>query len=259
MNPLSLKRFRSRHAARGFTLVELMIALVIGLFLTGGLLTLVFAMRRSTTNQAGMSQLQDDLRMGMSILTSAVQSAGYYPNPLANTAISMFPAVGAFAPGQSITGTHTNATTPDTFTVRYATAGSSTPLVKDNTINCAGQMSTTPAMWTMTLQVDTVNSVLQCVLSDGVNPNVTLNLVTGVTNMQVSYGVQSSPLTPTNSADSYMTADAITAALWPAVVSVKITLTYANPLKNQPGQSLVGPTIQFTRVIAVMNNTGVDT
>jgi type IV pilus assembly protein PilW len=259
MNPLSVKRFRSRRAAHGFTMVELMIALLIGLFLTGGLLTLVFAMRRSTTNQAGMSQLQDDLRMGMSILTNAVQSAGYYPNPLLNTAATIFPAVGAFSPGQSITGTHPGGTTPDTFTVRYATAGSSTPLVKDNTINCAGQTSATAAMWTMTLQVDTVNSVLQCVLSDGVNPAVTVNLVTGVSNMLVQYGVQSSAATPTNSADSYMTADAITAALWPAVVSMKITLTYANPLKNQPGQSLVGPTIQFTRVITVMNNTGVDT
>jgi type IV pilus assembly protein PilW len=258
MNPLSIKRFRSRRAAHGFTLVELMIALLIGLFLTGGLLTLVFAMRRSTTNQAGMSQLQDDLRMGMSILTNAVQSAGYYPNPLLNTAVSMFPPVGTtFAPGQSITGTHTSAATPDTFTVRYATAGSNTALVKDNTINCAGQTSTTPATWTMTLQVDTANSVLQCVLSDGVNPNVTLNLVTGVTNMQVLYGVQSSTLTPTNSADSYMTASTIPAALWPNVVSMKITLTYANPLKNQPGQTAT--TIQFTRVITVMNNTGVDT
>jgi type IV pilus assembly protein PilW len=261
MKTLTLGHLRSRRATRGFTLVELMIALLIGLFLTGGLLTLVFAMRRSTTTQAGLSQLQDDQRMGMSILTNAVQSAGYYPNPFLNTASTFFlvtTVAPVFAAGQSITGTHTNATTPDTFTVRYTTAGTSAPLVKDNTINCAGQTSTTQKTWTQTFNIDTTNQVLRCVLFDGTTTS-TVNLVTGVTNLQVLYGVQSSGSTPANSADCYMTADTITAALWPRVVSVKVTLTYVNPLKNQPGQSTVGTTIDFTRVITVMNNTGVDT
>ena len=263
MKSLTFKHLRSRRAARGFTLVELMIALLIGLFLTAGLLTLVFAMRRSTTTQNGLSQLQDDLRMGMSILTNAVQSAGYYPNPYLNTATTFFTTTTVapiFASGQSITGTHINATTPDSLTVRFTTAGSATPLVKDNTINCAGQTSTTQKTWTNTFNIDPVNQVLQCVLSDGVNPATTLNLVTGVTNMQVLYGVPTLAATPASSADSYLTADLVTAgSLWPKVVSVKVTLTYVNPLKNQPGQTSIGTTINFTRVIAVMNNTGVNT
>ena len=48
---------------RGFTLVELMIAVVIGLFLVGGLLTLVQAMKRTTVSQSGLSQLQENERM----------------------------------------------------------------------------------------------------------------------------------------------------------------------------------------------------
>jgi type IV pilus assembly protein PilW len=263
MNKLSLSFFRSRHAARGFTLVELMIALLIGLFLTGGLLTLVFAMRRSSTTQSGMSQLQDDQRMGMSILTNAVQSAGYYPNPFANTASTFFLAAAPLVAGQSLYGTHTSTTTAaDTLVVRYTTAGTATAGVKDNVINCAGQTSTTQKTWTQTFSIDQTNNVLQCVLSDGVNPSTTLNLVTGVTNLQVLYGVPTLPGTPASSADSYLTADQLTAATWPKVVSVIVTLTYVNPLKNQPGQSSAGAaittTINFSRVITVMNNTGVD-
>jgi type IV pilus assembly protein PilW len=265
MSNISLAHLRSRRAAGGFTLVELMIALLIGLFLTGGLLTLVFAMRRSSTTQAGMSQLQDDERMGMSILTNAVQSAGYYPNPLLNTALTFFP-VTTVAPvfgtaGQSMTGTHTSATVPDTLAVRYTTAGSATANVHDNTINCLGQTSTTQKTWTQTFQIDTTNNVLQCVFNDGVNPNVTVNLVTGVSNLQVLYGIATTTTAP-STADSYVNATQIAAGGWSKVVSVMVTLTYVNPLKNQPGQSSVGaaiqPTIDFKRVIALMNNTGVD-
>ena len=267
MNKLSLTHLRKRRATGGFTLVELMIALLIGLFLTGGLLTLVFAMRRSSTTQAGMSQLQDDERMGMSILTNAVQSAGYYSNPLVNTAASMFPVTTTGTifgtAGQSITGTHTSATVPDTLSVRYTTAGSATANIHDNTINCLGQTSTTQKTWTQTFRIDTTNKVLQCVFNDGVNPAVTVNLVTGITNFQVLYGIATNTAVP-STADSYVTANSIPAgaAGWPKVVSVVVTLTYVNPLKNQSGQSSAGlaitSTIDFQRVIALMNNTGVN-
>ena len=47
MSPLDrLQRRKPARAARGFTFVEIMVALALGLFLIGGLLTLVQAMRR---------------------------------------------------------------------------------------------------------------------------------------------------------------------------------------------------------------------
>ena len=52
-------------AQRGFTLVELMIALLIALFLIGGLVTLVGAMKITFANQNGLSQLQESERMAM--------------------------------------------------------------------------------------------------------------------------------------------------------------------------------------------------
>jgi len=60
----------------------------------------------------------------------------------------------------------------------------------------------------------------------------------------------------TNSVDAYLDATAMTAAYWGKVLSVKIRLTFANPMFGQPGQP---QTIQFERVVDVMNKTGVST
>jgi prepilin-type N-terminal cleavage/methylation domain-containing protein len=46
-----------RIAQSGFTLVELMIAVTIALFLVGGLVTLVDGMKRASLSRDGMSQL----------------------------------------------------------------------------------------------------------------------------------------------------------------------------------------------------------
>jgi hypothetical protein len=56
----------------------------------------------------------------------------------------------------------------------------------------------------------------------------------------------------------------MTTAYWTAIRSVKITVYFNNPLVSptgalQAGQGTVGATIPFTRVITVMNATGVDT
>ena len=246
---------------KGFTLVELMIAILIGLFLAGGLLTLVQAMKRTTTSQAGLSQLQDNVRMSMNLIANSIQSAGYYPNPLVNTASTFFVAqtapanvatgAVALAAGQSMTGSVNNMNTAlgDQITVRYTTAGA------DNVLSCAGATSATPATWSQTFVID-ANQNLVCSLYDGAN-SVIVPLVNGVTKLQVVYGVQTNGSTQYNSADTYLPASLMTAAYWAAVRSVKVTLTFNNPLKGQPGQAQ--STLQFTRVITVMNTTGVDT
>lgn len=254
-----------RHM-RGFTLVELMIAVLIGLFLTAGLLTLVQAMKRTTASQSGLSQLQDNERMAMSLIATVVQSAGYYPNPMVNSASTFFTATTVapiFAAGQSMTGTHSASAPGDTLTARYTTAGA------DNILNCAGVTSATQKTWTATLSID-ANQNLQCVLFDGTT-TTTVQLINGVTNLQIVYGVQTNGGALYNSADTYLDAAAVTAGnYWPVVRSVKVTLSFNNPLAVQAGaqgnaQGNTGTTtpfnatIFFTRVITVMNKTGVDT
>src|ERR1700734_1114330 len=79
---------------RGFTLIELMIALLIGLFLLGGLMTLVQDNRRSFSTQNQLSQLQDAERVAVTIMTDVIQAAGYFPDPTSNPAPSSLPVVG---------------------------------------------------------------------------------------------------------------------------------------------------------------------
>jgi type IV pilus assembly protein PilW len=258
IRPPSHSASASGSLHRGFTLVELMIAILIALFLCGGLLTLVQAMKRTSGVQSGLSQLQDNERMAMTLIADVIQSTGYFPNPTINTAASSFPIVPPFTTaGQSLigTGNWTDPAPGNSITVRYTTAGTA---AGDNTINCTGNPSVAPTSFTNTFSVDVATGSLICALNGG----APVFLVGGVTDLQIYYGVQTNPGVSNNSADTYLDANTVSAGnYWAQVISVKITLTFVNPLYGTlAGQSLTVPqTIPFTRVIDVMNRTGVTT
>src|ERR1700730_1410144 len=111
---------RLGRGQRGFTLVELMVTVAIALFLLGGLLTILQNVRSAYNNQQSLSQLQDQQRIAMTVITDVIQAGGYFPDPVAWTATSSLPAAGAYQQGQAFTGTHA-AGVPDTIGVRYRT------------------------------------------------------------------------------------------------------------------------------------------
>ncbi|MGO9038370.1 MAG: PilW family protein [Steroidobacteraceae bacterium] len=248
------------NSERGMTLVELMVAIMIGLFLTGGLLTLVQAMKRTTVNQSGLSQLQDNERMAMTLITDVIKSTGYYSNPLLNTAVSSFPVVNYNAnanftyAGQALVGTGAYAAGTNVVTSRYATTGA------DNIINCTGNTSAVAATFVNTFSLDG-NGNLQCTLIVNGGQPTTVPLISGIQKMQIYYGVQTNGAAGTNSVDTYMDAASVTAAgYWNSVKSVQVTLWFVNPMFGQPGQTNANlQTIPFTRVIAVMDKNGVTT
>ena len=108
-------RMRPARNARGFTLVELMVTVAIALFLLGGLLTIVQTVRQSNISQQALAQLQDEQRFTITVITDAIQSAGYFANPLTDTirnfgaAPNPAPTTGtaAFLVGSAFTGFHT--------------------------------------------------------------------------------------------------------------------------------------------------------
>src|SRR5450755_1321245 len=116
---------RRRRAQQGFTLVELSIAVLIGLFLLGGLLTLVQDMRRTFGAQNLLGQLQDNERLAMTLIADVIQAAGYYPDPAANTDKTTFTGAAPFNQsglGQAITGAHVAAAPGDSISVQFNTA-----------------------------------------------------------------------------------------------------------------------------------------
>jgi type IV pilus assembly protein PilW len=246
------------RATRGFTLVELMVAVTISLFLTGGLLTLVQAMKATAVTQNAMSQLQDNERMAMTLIADVIQSAGYFPNPAVNTAALLMPNTAPYTfAGQSLvgSGSGTAAAPGDTISVRYVTGGTNAPN-NDYTINCFGATSTTQTVYsnTFSLQADPNGGWdLVCSLN-GAAPVV---LVPGISNLQIYYGVQTNPTVSNNSVDTYLDATAV--SNWNNVMSVKITLTFINPMYGKlPGQTTnTQQIIPFTRVIDVMSKGGI--
>jgi type IV pilus assembly protein PilW len=246
-----------RRSQGGFTIVELMVALLIGLFLLGGLLTLVQDNRRSFASQNQLAQLQDAERMAMTIITDVIQSAGYFPDPTSNSATLVMPANGTFtAAGQAIVGTPGAGPPGDSISVRYATNPG------DGIVNCIGTSNPVGggiATYTNTFSV--ANGQLLCTMNGTAYPIIgtapTANF-TGVvvTNMSIVYGVTtgSSP----NNVDTYYAAGGVTN--WSNVISVKVTLTFTNPMYTAQAVaqgSAVSPTLSFQRVITVMGQAGI--
>jgi len=253
-----------RGRQQGFTLVELSVAVLIGLFLLGGLLTLVQDMRRTFGNQNQLSQLQDNERLAMTLITDVVQAAGYYPNPTFYVASTALPSQGAFpmlAAGQAIAGTHNVAPPGDTIWVQFLTAPS------DGIINCMGQSNLSAGTYTVFVNKFSADALgnLNC----EVNALPTVPLISaagapgaplsgGVKNLQILYGVKRNLAIVNNNVDTYLNASQMLTADWGNLICVKVTLTFDNSglQKSQPGQPA---TIQFTRVITVMSRGGVNT
>jgi type IV pilus assembly protein PilW len=240
-----LRDNRARAGEGGFTLLEILIALTIGLFMLGALLIIVQTNRTVFGNQNKLSQLHDAERMALTMMSDVIQSAGYFPDPTVNTQTSALTAVAPFALGQAISGTYSAASPGDQINVRYMTTGG------DNILNCSGLSN--PIAGPNTLYVNSfqvVNGQLVCTMN-----GTQYTLVSGITNLSFLYGVKANPAAPANDVDTYMNATQVTAAgLWSNIITVQVQLTFTNPLyvANQ-GQP---QTITVQRVVGVMNQTG---
>jgi type IV pilus assembly protein PilW len=248
---------RVRGGQRGFTLIEILIALSLGLFLLAALLTIVQTNRAVYGDQSQLAQLQDSERMAMSLMTDVIQSAGYFPTtiPPTTTQDGTLTAVAPFAVGQAIYGTYTATVPGDAIYVRYMTA------TGDGILNCSGLSNTSGAN---TLYVNQFYIAANGQLSCNMNGTV-YNLVSGVTNatttlgvtnMSILYGVKANAALPGNNVDTYLNASQMTPANWSSVISVLIQLTFTNPLYNTYGSTTQPATISIQRVVGVMNQLG---
>ena len=261
MNALPRTRLRRiTNAQRGFTLVELMVTVGIALFLLYGLVTIVQGFRRTSLDQQSLAQLQDQQRFAITVLTDVIQAGGYFPDPTAYTPatsltaappLGLPPGAPPFGTGQPFMGTHSAAAPGDTIGVRYRTA------LNDGVINCNGTTNTgfppPDHLYTNSFSVVLTGQTgqLQCSL-DGAPPVV---LVTGVTNLTIYYGVKRNFAVTDYNVDTYLTADQMLNTDWDNVSSVRVVLTFTNPLYKGPGGGQQ-PTVTFDRVVEVMARAG---
>lgn len=250
----------------GFSLIELMVAIVIALFLIGGVLTVEQGVKMSFQANDAFSQLEDNERFAMSSLAAIVERAGYYPNPNNNTIVTALPAnntttpQGANAPFAAGWYVYDSGTAPaDVLFVRFMTA------TGQNINLCDGTVGTNRTYTNnFYIAADTNNpsiNALYCDVQSNANAwRSPVELVSGVQGMQVMYGVHTTnynpPPVPDDNVDTYMNAAAVgaSAAGWAGVTSMQITLQFLNPLYGKaPGQPQY---VYFTRVIAIMGRTG---
>lgn len=238
---------------RGFTLIEMTVALLIGLFLLGGVLAVEQTVKATATNQTALTQLQDNERLAMTLLTDIVQSAGYYPDPTTNTPATALPALSlsaaTFVASQSLSGV-LDSSSNDTLYVRYMTASADTVILCDGSTNTSGSTNTYVNYFYLS------NGALYCELgieSVGATP---VELASGIQSMKILYGVKTTTAIADNNVDSYLTAAQVTSAGdWLAVTALQVTLTFTNPLYGQPGQT--SKTVSFQKVISLMSRVGV--
>lgn len=250
MNPTHVQNMVLRHSReRGYSMIELSVALVIALFLLNGMFMILQNTRNTSANQSALAQLQDEERMAMTMVTDVVQLAGSHPSSDTVDVTAALHASPLFTvDGQSVFGApNATAAYGDTLSIRYQ--GDAT----NNVLDCGGSVIGNGVVKEMTFQVD-VNpnfngtnppSWLDCSIN-GAQP---IHLIPNVTSLAVQYGVDANN---SGSVNTYLTSSQMP-GLWSSVMSVKITLSFANPLANQPGQR---QTLPFNRVISVQSKTG---
>ncbi len=254
----------ARAAQRGYSLVELSVAMLIALFLLAGFLTVLQGTRRTSTNHNLLAQLQDNERIAMTMISGVVESAGYYPNAQAAAMGQELKTTPEFATAGQVVVGGANATTAlgETLTVRY-NAGPG-----EDVIDCSGKSNSAGTAEVLTENQFSIQQpggnnppYLACSLDNGAT---FIRLVDNVKKLEVLYGVDTSATLPNSTSgavNAYLTWDKMTPVYWTNVYSIKVVLTFVNPLyqvNGQPPTPGQPPTITFSRVIGVMSRVGVD-
>ncbi len=239
--------FTGRRSQSGFTLIELLVSMFISIILLAGLVYVFISVRTTFNSQTTLAQLQDDQRVAMAIVSHVIQEAGYFPTPQTVTVANQFPVSTDFKlAGQVVVGTGSGSTgtSADVLTVRFAASSIGTT-TSDFILNCNGSANTSAFAIKTFVNQFTVNSSndLTCAV-DGGTP---VALVGNVTSWSVRYGVD---VNGDGTAYRYYNANSMPSASWTQVVSVRVQLSFTNPLANQTGQP---STIDLARVVNLMN------
>lgn len=242
---------------RGFTLVELMVAVGIGLAIALGFAVSFVSLKGTWGTQDKLAQLQDNERLAMSFLTSSIEQAGYYPDSATQTRAVALPGFtdatyGTTTAGQFLKGTDSAGSVPVSLSTIYGTKGG------DGVLTCQGATNTTsPAVAVAvrnTFYVDATKHTLNCIVTTSVPTSgmdgSSAPLISGVDSMSVVYAVDTDS-TPDGKADKYLPAGSMTAANWANVKAVRLTVRFINP---NPVASAPTATIDWTQTINLMNN-----
>ena len=206
----------SKHnSVKGFSLVELLVATLLGLIVSLGVGRAFIGSKEGFTLIQSSSLMQENGRFSMGFIRESVQLAGFKPAGSLSEyvfPVDSIPSGGNWQASQVIAGTSGSAAGQDTMTVRYF--GYSDAYVRD----CVGGTVAATGYITQHFYVDATNNALMCRINTGA-PQV---IVEGVERFRVSYGVDDDL---DGATDMYLSADDVQASsLWDRVKVVKVYL-----------------------------------
>jgi type IV pilus assembly protein PilW len=244
----------TRNVDQGFSLIELLVGMVIGLFLLLGLSTYFVQSKQTFAYQKSQINQQEHERILAILMGRSVHQAGYSPvntNRLTGQEI-VFPAAGTYAAGQFIAGTqatHDVTVNGQVAAVTYPDDTLSVRYIGDPSLaRCDGTVPATDVLVADTVSVDGVQFICdidgatQTPLFGGVN--VPLSQQIRVLGMAVTYGVDTDADT---NVDSIVRAGGVTD--WTQVRIAELEIHFQSGNRLPQATSLV---------IALENSIGVD-
>ena len=167
---------------RGFSLIEAMISIALGLFILGGVLSLYLNNRQTFRLQSALARVQENARFANQVVEREIRKAGYRSS-ITQDYMALFPeydaafgAQPAFPAGRVLRGTR------DEILLRYQGSG----LPADGTItDCAGRPVASNEVATVALKL--VGTDLTC-FRIGSSGTTSQPLVSGVESLVFEYG-----------------------------------------------------------------------
>ncbi len=217
----------------GLSLVELLIAMIIGLFLLAGITTSYLSSKKASIKRDQYSMLEDNGRLALEILTKTLEHTGYTSSkgvPLEDKFISVAADVSSSNCGadQSVMNT---AIFPANVTIDSNTGDSiGTIHLGDNDVftDCSGGVLPADCrLETGTIDTSKIYSAFylneddNTLMCSGSRDNAKQLIAEGIENMQILYGVDENE---DDVADRYVSANDVKDDLWNTVVSIQIAV-----------------------------------
>lgn len=209
----------AKKTEQGFSLIEVMVAMAVGIILLGAVGYLFIGSRTLNRTQNETSRMQENARFALDTMGRTIRQAGarrttgITNNDIINQDYSLITSAINLTQGA-------NGNASDSISVSYYTQNA-------NEVDCNGNAIATETLVTFVFTVDTTNFQLTC--SNGAAAAVPI--VDGVENMKVTVGVDTST-PPDGSVDSYVTPNNVparSAALTPwqsSIAAVRVGLLF---------------------------------
>ncbi|MEI6707183.1 MAG: PilW family protein [Methylococcales bacterium] len=265
-----MKMFRANSSQRGFTLIELMIAMLIGVFLMAGVIQIFLSAKQAYRLQENLSRLQENGRFAMDIITKDIRMAGYVSTACVPITPPLPAAFDTVDSTSTIISTKTWCDSSNRKCVLSTTSNTINNIRTDvirsyqwTTLplaSCPPRSANATSESSYFIRIDDSNSNIPALWQYTSTPT-TNERVEGIETMQILYGVDTDPMEDTNGngmldagedtiivnglldtpdyiANYYVDASKIPTTIagviadWSRVVSVRITLLAVTPDNN---------------------------